>query len=256
MDITLEQYINNPQLKSNAVLNATAREAIRANYKERFDALMVREKGIINYRAYYDAKRNRVFVHFKIPSETVERFYYDVVFEFFANSDVTSTENIFKYFVKFYSNDPAFVFTYAHSFLDNNLLIDELKSKMSRKAIKEKADEKNPYNQIGYVKTIYFAYLYMQERGIGRFTALTSGALTFSVSAIQSSVQNADEKVENRIAAGDKLNKLKKAKERKERPVPQNATKMSTAIGTTKHTSTINRQKNFTKTTKTTKRKK
>ena len=255
MDITLEQYINNPQLKSNAVLNATAREAIRSNYKARFDALMVREKNSIAYMTFYDRKRNRVFIHFKVPSETVEKFYYDVVFEFFANSDVTSTENIFKYFVKFYSNDPAFVFTYAHSFLDNNILIDELKSKMSKKAIKEKAEEKNPYNQIGYVKTIYFAYLYMMEKGLGRFTVLTSGAQNFSVTALVSSVQNADEKVENRITAGEKLKKVKKAKEKQERPVPQNATKMSTSIGTTPHTGTINRQKNFTKTTKTTKRK-
>lgn len=255
MDITLEQYINNPQLKSNAVLNATAREAIRASYKAKFDALMVREKGHIAYITFYDRKKNRVFIHFKIPSETVEKFYYDVVFEFFATSDVSSTENVFKYFVKFYSNDPAFVFTYAHTFLDNNILIDELKSKMSRKAIKEKADEKNPYNQIGYVKTIYFAYLYMVSKGLTHFNTITAGSQNFSVSALQASVENADEKVESRIAAGEKLNKTKKAKEKQERPVPQNVTKNSTAIGTTKKVGTISRQKNMTKTTKTTKRK-
>ena len=255
MDMTLEQYINNPQLKSNAVLNATAREAIRADYKARFDALMVREKGYIAYETLYDSKRNRIFAHFRIPSETVEKFYYDVVFEFFGNEDIESTENIFKYFVKFYSNDPAFVFTYAHSFLENNLLIDELKSKMSRKAIKEKADEKNPYNQIGYVKTIYFAYLYMVQKGMTKTATLKPGAKQFSVTALQSTIQDADEKVESRIAAGEKLKKVKKANNKKERPVPQNTTTMSTKIGRTKTTGTIDKKKNLMKTTKVVKKK-
>ena len=37
---------------------------------------------------------------------------------------------------------------------------------MSEKAIKEKAHLKNPGQNVGYVKTLYFAYLFMKEKNL------------------------------------------------------------------------------------------
>lgn len=239
MDITLEQYILNPQFKSNAVLNATAREAIKSDYMSRYDNLMVRERGSMNYNVFYDSKKNRIFVHIKVPSETVEKFYYDVVLEFFATENISNTENIFKYIVKFYSNDPSFVFTYAHAFNTNGVLIEELRSKMSRKAIKEDAKVRNPGNQIGYVKTIYFAYLFMQNKGLHHRDRLVAMSKPYSQSALLSEIEHADAKVENRVAAGNKLEKVKKnhQKSQERRQTAENKTDVSkTAIKTTKTT--------------------
>ena len=109
MNITFDQYILNPQMKSNAVLNAKARETIRGDYTNRFNAIMVRERGRVDYILYRDEKNNRYFAHFKIPSETIEKFYYDTVLEFYADENITNTQDLMKYYVKFYSNDPAFV---------------------------------------------------------------------------------------------------------------------------------------------------
>ena len=39
--MTLEQYVNNPMGKSNAVLSVAARENIRADYLKRYDQIMV-----------------------------------------------------------------------------------------------------------------------------------------------------------------------------------------------------------------------
>ena len=214
--MTFEQYIVNPMGRSNAVLNATARESIRKDYLKRYDQLLVREKGKIDYKLYYDEKKNIYVAHFKIPSETIEKFYYETVIEFYTNSDVKQGGvNLMDYDVKFYSNDPAFVFTYAHTFQKTGLFINELKSKMSKLANKKEAKEKNPGNNVGYVKSIYFAYLTLKRSGIinrDRFVA-ESSKLNFNSLAGQ--IEDAEKKVDARIEAGTKK-QHKKTKERKE----------------------------------------
>lgn len=253
MNITLEQYILNPQLKSNAVLNATAREAIRGNYKQKYDAIMVRERGRLDYILYKDSKNNRYFAYFKIPSETIEKFYYDVVLEFFADENVKKTNDLFSYYVKFYSNDPAFVYTHVYSFRANDLFISELSSKMSKKALRTEAKEKNPYNQIGYVKTIYFAYLTMKNKSLNNLEKFNAEASTYSKISLLSHIMNADNKVGDREAAGAKLQKTKK--KQKEKTNSEIATKLVKNTLGIKKTKVINSGIKNTKYVKNTKRK-
>jgi hypothetical protein len=218
MRFSLEQYIQNPQLKSNAVLNATAREAVREDYTKRFNGILLREKGNINYKLYEDKKSNSFYAHFKIPSETVEKFYYDVVIKFFANEDIKNTEDLFKYDIQVFSNDPAFVYTYAFSFMDHDLFIKSLAPKMSKKALKKTPEEKNPYLQIGYVKTIYFAYLWMKNRGLNKLNRFRTESSRFSLVALMADIEKADNKIEERQAEGEKLIKKKSAAKKKENP--------------------------------------
>ena len=255
MNITLEQYILNPQIKSNAVLNATAREAIRGTYLKKFDAILLRERGKIDYTLYKDFKNNRFFAHFKIPSETVEKFYYDTILEFFTDENISNTGDLLKYYVKFYSNDPAFVYTHAHAFSVNNLFISELSSKMSKKALKTEAKEKNPYNQIGYVKSIYFAYLTMKNKGLNHKDKFEAECKTFSKSVLLLNVENADKKVEDREAAGEKVRK-KKIKERKQQNSDNiKITPSSLGVKKTKTTNSTIKKTKIVGLTKTTKRK-
>lgn len=242
MEMTFEQYILNPMGKKNAVMNATAREAIRSSYMKKFDAIMVRERGRIIYHLYKNTKKNKFYAHFKIPSETIDRFYYDVVLEFSATEDVKeSGTNLLKYNVRFFSNDPAFVYTYAYVFSHNGLFIDELKPKMSRKALNTKAKEKNPYEQVGYVKTIYFAYLAMVNRGLNRLDRFKNEAIELDIKYLLSQITDADTKVGDREAEQAKLEKKKK-KNRvpKEKSDHVNNTNNSLSIKTTK---SINRTK-------------
>ena len=44
------------------------------------------------------------------------------------------------YYVKFFSNDPAFVYTYAHTFMEKEIFVDELKDRMSKIAVKKAAE--------------------------------------------------------------------------------------------------------------------
>lgn len=228
MQMSLSQYIINPMGRNNAVLNATARESIRANYKKRYDALMLREHGNLKYTLYED-KTNNVFVaHFKVPSETVNDFYYDVVFEFSTNSDVESAgTDLFKYNCRYFSNDPSFVYTYAYVFNHDDLLIDQLKSKMSKKALNKRAGEKNPGNNIGYVKTIYFAYLYMQSRSLNKVDLFRGVAQGMSKRNLRSDVMDADTKIQKRQDAGEKLKAQEQKNKRRAEKIMQNKPEMA-----------------------------
>lgn len=209
MDMTLDQYISNPMGKNNAVLSGSVREITRKDYTHRFNNILLRENGKIDYFVY-KGKGNEYYFHIKIPSEVVKNFYYDVVLKFTPTADqirIGTTLNQYK--VQFYSNDPAFVYTYAHVFLKNDLFIKELASKMSKRALKEAPNEKNPNKLVGYVKSLFFAYLFMQQRGLFNPIRLTS-AQPLDLKYLVSQIEDADTKIEKRQEEGEKVSKKKK----------------------------------------------
>lgn len=211
MNITLEQYMLNPMGKNNAVLNASTREIIRKTYSHKFDNILLRENGKIEYYLYTDNTNNTYWAHIKVPSEVVKDFYYDVVFKFSASQDVESSgEDLFKYNVKFYSNDPAFVYTYAHVFIKNELFIDELVSKMSKQAIKKPPTEKNPNQDVGYVKAIYFAYLTMQNKKLNKLVKFKGESRPIDYKYLLNSIEKAEVKIKKRQEEGAKVSKRKK----------------------------------------------
>lgn len=163
MEMTYDQYIQNPMGVANAVISN--RNMYRELYMGKLDKILVREMGKIDYTLYKSGKK--YYVYIKIPSEVIEKFYYDVVIEFSEPKDKSLIDSSLKnYNVKFYSNDPSFVYTFAHAFIKNKMFIDELKDVMSKEAIQKVAVEKNPSNQVGYVKSLYFAYLYLKRENV------------------------------------------------------------------------------------------
>jgi hypothetical protein len=70
------------------------------------------------------------------------------------------------YKVRFFSNDPNFTFTFAHAFYKKGMIIPELVKKISPKALKEPPTKTNPNILAGYVKSIYFAYIFMRNKGL------------------------------------------------------------------------------------------
>lgn len=210
MEISLNQYILNPALKTNAILNATTRELIKQSYQAKFDNIMLRENGKVTYYLYTEANKNIYWAYFKIPSEVVPKFYYDVIFKFTPTTSVGIFDDLFKYNVKFYSNDPNFVFTFTYVFKKNDLFIKELQSKMSKEALTKAPEEKNPTEQISYEKAIYFAYLIMKERNLNKLSRFKSEASALDVKFILQNVMNADEKIELRQEEGKKYSKSKK----------------------------------------------
>lgn len=225
--MTFKEYINNPLGKANSVISH--REMYRNLYTEKLDKIMVRENGKVEYTLYQTSKS--YICHIKVPSEVIDKFYYDVVVEFSktkGEKDLSNAE------VKFYSNDPSFVFTFAHAFIKNKMFIDKLEDMMSKLAVKNRAVEKNPSNQVGYVKSLYFAFLLMNKKGLFSTIKYTAHGKTYSDKILKSNIIHADEKIKSRQEAQDELTESKKRTKKKEVDVTRDRKNIiNTATGNT-----------------------
>lgn len=162
MVISFNRYINNPEIIKGLSTNSQ-RKLIRQDYEKRFDAILTKEAGKIAYYLFKDTKvENRYYAHLMIPSEKTDKLYYDVVVELTLVNPEQLVADMGNYNVRFFANDPAFVFTWAYSFNQKNLIIDWLKPKLNRRCLSDKPVVRNPMMQTGYVKSIYFAYYYMK----------------------------------------------------------------------------------------------
>lgn len=254
MEMTFDQYIQNPMGIANSVISN--REMYRNMYMLKLDTIMVREMGKINYHLYKDG--NKYYAHIKVPSEVVEKFYYDVIVEFSPTKGSKPSKSLKDYTVRFYSNDPAFVFTFAHAFMKNKMFITEYSDKMSKEAIKKKAAVKNPMDTVGYVKSLFFAYLIMKRFNLFEKVLYID---KYNEKYVKQNVMSADMKIALRTEAGQELStkekRAKAASNRKKRSeeIPQEMKTTSSKIskGITK-TKTIGSNNRTTKMVKRTKR--
>jgi hypothetical protein len=246
--MSFDKYIDNPSGGSSVVTN---RQMYKSMCKEKYGNVLVRENGVINYTIYKtNDNTDSYYIHFKIPSEVIEKFYYDVVVRLFTVESSKKAEGTLrKYAVQFYSNDPAFVYTFAHSFSKNKLFIEDLKPKMSKTALDTKALVKNPKDDVWYVKSLYFAYLTMEAKNLFSRVVLDSGARKYSVNGLLSQITQADNKIAQRQAAQAKLDDEKrkaKVKESRDREKARINTLGSRAVAHTKSTKTVGTSKNTT----------
>ena len=115
------------------------------------------------------------------------------------------------YDVQFFSNDPAFVYTYMYVFRKYNLLIEELKSKCPAASLKQSPTERNFYETPGYVKSLYFAYIFMKRVSLFTRSAYEFNGQKYSKSALLNQISSFDNKMRER----DDKSKKQKAAERK-----------------------------------------
>lgn len=253
MEMTYDQYIVNPMGIKNAVFSN--REMYRQLYTEKLDKILLRELGRVKYFLYKD--KEDYYIHMKIPSEVVDKLYYDTVIQFYTTDNTIRLDKSLKnYFVKFYSNDPSFVFTFAHAMVTNNLFIKDLESKMSREALKKVAVEKNPRNEVGYVKSLYFAYILIKNYGLLNKVVFDNEAVKYNKRILLDNVTHADDKIQERTEKGKEISKKKSIDKKKENKrefkTSDNVSisSLSKSINKTSTVSKIGRTKNTLKTKK------
>ena len=250
--MSFDKYIDNPSGGATVITN---RNMYKDMYKSKFDKVLLRESGNIEWKVYYtNDKHDSYYIYMKIPSEVIEDFYYDVVIRLFTTENKKkSNVNLREYAVEFYSNDPAFVYTFAHAFSRNNLFIKDLESKMSKTALKNMAKVKNPKDNVWYVKSLYFAYLAMERYHLFNRTILKQRGKKYNKRELLSQITHATEKVEARQEAQKKLEREKtKARkiERQDKDLQSKHTKTSGII----KTSSVSKTSKITNKVKTTKR--
>ena len=249
MEITFYDYIQNPMGRENAVISN--RVMYRNLYQDKLDKILVREAGKIDIKAYHVGKR--YICYLKIPSEVVNKFYYDVLIEFRPPKGILPEADLSKYLVRFYSNDPSFVYTFTHAFVKNDLFFKDFENKMSKKAIRERGKEKNPADQVGYVKSLYFAYLIMSKRG---YFSKTKYVDKYSKASLDREIEHADKKIKDRQEAAEKKSKERRKERQATRKVsspsnlPQPGPVMSGIrnVATTRKVGSVGRVNNIKKT--------
>lgn len=209
MAMSFKDYILNPMGKKNSVMSSATREYNRKLYTRKFDNILLRERSKIEYHLFYDEKMNTYWAYVKIPSEVVKDFYYDVVVKMTTDENIKGTGNdLFDYYCQFFSNDPAFVYTYAYVFQKNNMFVKELSQKMIREALTKKPIERNAGEIIGYVKSLYFLYLFMQNKSLNRKKIFEAESEDYAkLGYYFKYIEDAKHKIEDRQREGAKVKK-------------------------------------------------
>jgi hypothetical protein len=244
MKMTFDEYIQNPAGKANAVYSN--RDVYRSLYRGKLNNVILRENGKFDLTLYKGTDRH--VIHLKVPSEPIPKFYYDTVVEFKNNG----SKKLNTMEVRFYSNDPSFCYTFAYVFNKHKLFIDELKSVMPNDFLKVKAEEKNPQNIVGYVKSLYFAYLYMSDKGLFD-DSMWSTAQKLDYKKLAKDIMPADQKIQARQEAQndiDKKSRVAKAKASNTRETPSertsNSGRLTPLVRTTKTVGTVGKTKKST----------
>ncbi len=249
MEMTFQQYIDNPMGKRNAVFSQ--RELFKAMYVEKFDKVLLREAGKIDYTMYIDKKKDRYVIHIKVPSETVKDFYYDAVILFYTKDAAAhASSSLQSYNVKFFSNDPAFVYTYLRVFLKNDLFFEDLKPKASKLALTKDPKQTNPYEIPGYSKILYFAFLYMKAKNLFAKHMFETYAIPYDSKKLLLNVEDTDKKIadrqelgtkQSRQASQEKSRASKEANQSRNFDSPSGNIRAAKNISTTKKVNTVKR---------------
>ena len=157
----LQEYFTDPSK------SAQENQQIHDFYTNKLNKIMEVTKKPPSVTIYYE--NDDLWFHFKIPDEELtNHYFYDVVFVFYPTSkkDVNESKDILNYEVKFFSNDPGFMFKYCYEFNKSGILVDALKSRLSSRALTEPANVMNPNHELRFPKTLYFAYITMENFGL------------------------------------------------------------------------------------------
>lgn len=184
---------------SDKVMTSANSQMYREMYTKKLNALLVRENNKITYYLFIDKSKDRYIIYMKVPSESQKEFYYDVVVEF-SQGDKNKA-SLDDYNVRFYSNEPRFCFVFCYSFVQHDLFFEDLKSKMSKMALEKSASNTNPNNLVGYCKSLYFAYLIMQNRNLFSKEVWNINAKQYNKSTLLEMVEHASVKYTNRQQA-------------------------------------------------------
>lgn len=161
--ITLRSYLRNPTGKGSA--SVARRDIIKRDLEKRYYVLYKNAKDRFKLQVYLDSQGN-YYHHFKIPSEYYHSkgLVYDVVIKFnIPDNGGKFDYTLAKYQLSLFSNSPNFMFTYAYVYNQDGNLIPFLNRKIGQKALNERPKQRNPNEDHGFEKSVYFAILYIRD---------------------------------------------------------------------------------------------
>lgn len=154
--MNIEEYINEP-----SVAPQTNRDT-KTMYMNKLNEIILRENKMPDVAVYVN--KDEYWFYVSVPDAKVHGIYYDVVLQFKPKSAAQLENKTIKaYDVKFFANDPGFIFYFAYVFNKESMIISSLKHKLNTLALTKAPEKTNPELNIRYCKTIYFAYLIIEK---------------------------------------------------------------------------------------------
>jgi hypothetical protein len=210
--LTLSDFLQNPSGKGSGMV--ASREIIIKSMTEKFQKLMKKINGKLIHEIY-KVGDNYVF-YFKIPSESFDKLYYDVVLEFSPVDEQAKKDGkLINYQVHFFSNSPSFTFTYAYVVYNTGMMVDRLVDKFDNMAIKNNPSTRNPVEVLGFEKTCYFAALFIKEHDLNTKSIIDEKATKWDENKfIKSIASDHDKLAEYQIYKRRDTDKIKREKKK------------------------------------------
>jgi hypothetical protein len=215
--LTFTDVLRNPAGKGSA--NVGRRSSIIDDLSARAGKLFKRKEPELTI---YEDGDSFIF-HFIIPSE--EETYnikYDVVLKFSPQTEEDKDlRSVSEYGMEMFSNSPAFTFTYAYVTSQNNWLLTQLRDKISKLALTQAPKERNPGEQFGYEKSIFFSMLAMKEYSLNlksRFDKYMPIKKAINWRDFSKTIKSSDEKLKEYGQAKSKALVAKKKAQAKAKP--------------------------------------
>ena len=216
--LNLIHIMQNPTGKGSAHL--AARKMILQALDMKF-AQLIKAHGAFKFKIYKDG--NKYYFHVKVPSESSERISYDVVLLFVPHElSLVSSATINDYTLFIYSNSPSFTFTYAY--VCNNVtktLVPLMKEKCSRRSLKERPSVRNPDEEYGFEKSIYFAARFIKSYGLNIKQSMSEFIRPYNKNTLMHSVRHS----EDMLALYSKMKSVERKAKQKEKSVAKKNTK-------------------------------
>lgn len=192
--MTMDQFLKNPSGSYSA--SFARRDLIIANLEDRFAKLLKNRKNDFKMVVFQGTKKNDFIFYFKIPSEELP-ITYDVVIQFIpVDMNCISSNNINKYALKVFSNSLNFTFTYAYWYNQSDIIINQLKNKLSKKCLTEKPVIKNQEGIFGFEKSVYFALLYIKYNNLNQKSTInTFLQKNYNFEKIKPSIKSSNSKI-------------------------------------------------------------
>jgi hypothetical protein len=162
--ITLHQFLTNPTGSRSSFVGKN--KEIKENLNMRYKNILSKNNGKLYNEIYYDNKGHTYWFYFKIPSETFDELYYDVVLEFVPDKREYENNSLIEdYSINFFSNSPHMMFTYTYVLKENKITVPSLEKakKYSKTALTKKPKVTNPVQIFGFEKSCYYACKYIDD---------------------------------------------------------------------------------------------
>lgn len=234
---TLKGFLDNPIGKGTSIL--PNRDLILNDFKRRHKSMLDKGKKF-EVNVYHNEVTDNYYFHVKVPSETDRVNDYDVVLQLSPtkiSTGIIKPPLIDKYEVRFFSNSPSFVYTYAHIMYSNDMMVKFLAKKYSRIVLKKEPVVKNPTGVILYEKSITFAILtVLSNPDYMSRTYLKSIQKTHAENILFTKIRT-DEKILEEIQEENvRLGKIKKDIDKKRKEEVARKSKEAKQLSTTKST--------------------